>query len=171
MDTKAVEKKLRRAYKAKFGQQKGEPHYFNIKPCIIAEKFLEQKNDPWTTSLVDYKIWCFDGKPAYIWACYSRSKHAVYVETRDLEWNYFPDKSVFTDHYRDGKGAVPRPKCLEKMIDVAARLSEGFPQVRVDLYEIDGKIYFGEMTFTSNGGYNDFYTQDFLNELGDLVKL
>lgn len=46
-----------------------------------------------------------------------------------------------------------------------------FPQVRVDLYEIDGKIYFGEMTFTSNGGYNDFYTQDFLNELGDLVKL
>lgn len=171
IDAKLIQKKLKRAYKAKFGYQKGEPHYLSIKPCIIAEKYLEQRNDPWTTSLVDYKIWCFNGKPAYIWACYSRSKEAVYVETRDLDWNYHPEKSVFTSHYRDGKGTVPRPKCLERMIEVSSKLSEGFPQVRVDLYEIDGKIYFGEMTFTSNGGYNDFYTQDFLNELGDLIKL
>ena len=66
---------------------------------------------------------------------------------------------------------MPKPECLEEMINVARMLSNGFPQVRVDLYELKGKVYFGEMTFTSNGGYQDFYSQDFLNELGSYVKL
>lgn len=171
VDEVEVKKAMGKAISQKFGYREGEPHYLKIKPCIIAEKLLEQNNDAWTTSIVDYKIWCFSGKPAYIWACYSRSKEGVYVETHDLNWGYHPEKSVFTHHYKDGKGIVPKPKCLKKMIDVATILSSGFPQVRVDLYEIDGKVYFGELTFTSNGGYNDFYTQDFLNELGELVIL
>lgn len=166
-----IKKGMKKVLSQKFGYREGEPHYLNIKPCIIAEKLLEQKNDTWTTSIVDYKIWCFNGKPKFIWACYSRSKEGVYVETRDLDWGYHPEKSVFTNHYKDGKGIVPKPKCLNQMIEVATILSEGFPQVRVDLYEVDGQVFFGELTFTSNGGYNDFFTQDFLNELGELVVL
>lgn len=156
--------------KTPFGRYTAEPHYLKIKPCIIAEKFLDV-GEGYTTSLVDYKIWCFDGEPKYIWACYSRTKECTYVGVYDLEWNYYPEKSNFTDHYRDGKNAVPKPECLEEMINVARMLSNGFPQVRVDLYELKGKVYFGEMTFTSNGGYQDFYSQDFLNELGSYVKL
>ena len=171
IDEVKIRKEMKKVLRQKFGYKEGEPHYLGIIPCVIAEQFLEQINDSWTTSIVDYKIWCFSGKPKYIWACYSRSKDGVYVETRDLNWGYHPEKSVFTHHYKDGGGVVPRPKCLNRMIDIASILSEGFPQVRVDLYEIDGKVYFGEMTFTSNGGYNNFYTQDFLNELGDNVLL
>lgn len=161
---------LRKAYRQKFGLEKGEFHYLPITPCVIAEQLLEQ-NDPWTTSIVDYKIWCFSGKPAYIWTCYSRTKKIVYVETRDLNWGYHPEKSIFTPHYRDGKGIVPKPKCLDDMLFIASVLSEGFPEVRVDLYEIEGKVYFGELTFASNAGYNNFYSQDFLNELGGLIKI
>ena len=57
------------------------------------------------------------------------------------------------------------------MLEMAGKLSEGIPQVRVDLYEVGGKPYFGEMTFTSAGGFNDFYTQEFLDELGGYVNL
>jgi hypothetical protein len=57
------------------------------------------------------------------------------------------------------------------MLSAAATLSKGFPQVRVDFYEVDGKLYFGEMTFTSSAGMNSFYTRDFLLELGNLAKL
>ena len=93
------------------------------------------------------------------------------MEVHDLDWNYLPEKSVFTDHYRDGKGIVPKPEKLNEMLKAAAILSQGFPEVRVDLYEHEKNIYFGEMTFTSNGGYMDFYTKDFLLELGGYVKL
>lgn len=64
---------------------------------------------------------------------------------------------------------MPRPKSLDTMLKVASVLSKGFPEVRVDLYEVDNKPYFGELTFTSAGGFNDFYTPDFLKILGDLT--
>lgn len=170
-DLKSIKKQFAEYLSTPFGRATAEPHYLKIKPCVIAEKYLDASNLGFTTSLVDYKIWCFDGKPYYIWACYSRTKEKVYVETYDLNWNYHPEKSVFTDHYRDGKGIVPKPKKLDEMLKIASILSEGFPEVRVDLYEHEGKVYFGEMTFTSNGGYQDFYTQEFLDELGSYVKL
>lgn len=171
VNKKHITKELNKYLRKPFGLEFGEHHYLDIKPCIIAEEYLEQTGESYTTSLVDYKVWCFDGEPAYIWACYSRSKEGVYVEVHDLDWNYLREKSVFTHHYLDGKGIVPKPKKLEEMIETAKRLSEGFPVVRVDLYEVNGNLYFGEMTFTSNGGFNDFYTQEFLNELGDKINL
>lgn len=157
--------------KESYGKFQGEPHYMKIKPCVIAEELLAVDKDSFTTSLVDYKIWCFDGKPYYIWACYSRTKDKVFVEVRDKKWNWHPEKSIFTDHYRNGGGIIPKPKHLDRMLEVASILSKGFPQVRVDLYEHNDKVYFGEMTFTSNGGYMDFYTQDFLDELGNLLHI
>ena len=65
---------------------------------------------------------------------------------------------------------LPKPKNLDKMIEYARLLSEGIPQVRVDFYDIDGKIYFGEMTFTSNQGRMPYYTQETLDEMGVKVK-
>lgn len=57
------------------------------------------------------------------------------------------------------------------MLDVASKLSAGFPEVRVDLYEVDGRVYFGELTFTSQGGCMDYFSQQYLNEAGSLVKI
>lgn len=155
----------------KYGYVHGEMWYNSIKPRVIAEEFLEQKHDSWTTSLVDYKIWCFDGKPYSVWACYSRSAECTFVNIYDLEWHVHPEVSIFTDHYRDGQGMVPRPDNLDEMLAAAAILSKGFPQVRTDFYIVDGKLYFGELTFASLCGLMDFYTPEYLEELGRQIVL
>lgn len=166
-----VRENLKRWLNEKYGLLQGEPHYLKIKPAVIAEKLLVEKNNTFSTSLVDYKVWCFNGKPYCVWACYSRTKSGTYVGTYDLEWNYHPEWSVFTDHYMDGGPVVPKPKSFDEMMKAASILSEGFPQVRVDFYDVDGKLYFGEMTFTSNGGFMRFYTDEFLFQMGNQIRL
>lgn len=158
--------------KKKFGNYNGEPHYMGMTPCVIAEELLDVSKQPIKTdTLIDYKIWCFNGTPYYIWTCYNRHKGSVEVAIYDLDWNRHDEKSVFTLHYKRAQQDLPRPVSLEQMLKMAAKLSEGIPQVRVDLYEVDGKPYFGEMTFTSAGGFNNFYTQEFLDELGGYTDL
>ena len=158
--------------KQKFGRTMGEPHYDRIKPCIIAEKLLDNtKQQMESTSLVDYKVWTFHGKPAYIWACHNRTKQSCEVGVYDLDWQMHPEYSRTTSHYILSAKPIPRPQSLERMLHVASVLSKDFPELRVDFYEVDGKPYFGELTFTSAAGLNSFYTQEFLNILGDLCHI
>lgn len=166
-DKNAINRSLNEALKRKFGYVHGELWYNRIKPCIIAEEFLFSHNCSFSSSLVDYKVWSFDGKPYCTWACYNRDKHCTYVNVYDMDWNVRPECSVFTDHYRDGRGMVPKPETFDQMMEAASILSKGFPEVRVDFYEVDGKLYFGELTFMTLYGQIDFYTKDFLIELGD----
>ena len=155
-----------------FSDTNGEPHYAAMKPCLIAEELLDSsKQQIETDTLIDYKIWCFNGKPHHVWACYNRHQGSVEVATYDLQWNRHDECSIFTSHYKQAKSDLPKPVSLEKMLSIATKLSEGIPQVRVDLYEVDGKPYFGEMTFTSAGGFMNFYTPKFLRGMGDLVDL
>lgn len=170
-DSKKIVEDLNQHLKIKYGYVHGEMWYNKIKPLVIAEEFLNQDSDSWTTSLVDYKIWCFDGKPYSIWTCYSRSSEGTYVNLYDLDWNVHPEVSVFTEHYKDGKGMVPKPDNLDEMLDAASILSKGFPEVRTDFYSVAGKLYFGELTFASLCGLMDFFTKDYLEELGDQVIL
>lgn len=149
-----------------------EFHYDSIKPCIIAEELLDfSKDDNVSSSAIDYKIWCFNGKPYYIWACANRNEESTDVALFDRDWNYLPEKSVFNEHYREQKVLVKKPENLEKMLEIAEKLAKPFPVVRVDLYNIAGHVYFGELTFTSLGGTMDFYTQDCLYEMGSLIDI
>jgi len=170
-DKDAINAELNKHLKQNYAYVHGEMHYKNIKPCIIAENLLEQGECNFSTSLIDYKIWCFNGKPYIIWACYSRSKECVYVNFYDFDWNVHPEYSVFDCHYRNGKGKLPRPQKLKEMLLAASKLSDGFPQVRVDFYETNGILYFGEMTFTSERGRMSYFTESFLKELGNQVIL
>lgn len=150
-----------------YGRLEGEPHYRLISPCIIAEELLDSSTQPnGSSSLVDYKIWCINGSPEYIWTCHDRTGYHAKVGVYDTEWNYHPEHSIFTSHYVESDRLLEKPTCLDRMLEMAAKLSTGFPVVRVDLYEVNGKVYFGEMTFTSQGGYMDYFTDDFLHELG-----
>lgn len=150
----------------------GELHYSNIKPrCIIAEKYLEQEDKSLSSSIIDYKIWCFDGRPYYIMTCHNRKDHSLSLNVFDLDWKNHPEFCLFNDIYHDGKGEVPKPSSFDDMLQAAAVLSEGFPEVRVDFYEVGGKLYFGEMTFTSMCGMMRYYAPDFLKHLGDLIVL
>lgn len=150
-----------------------EFHYQGIKPCIIAEELLYGDEDErkWSTSIVDYKIWCFNGKVDCIWTCTNRTHESTEVALFDRNWNYRPEASIFNEHYCEQKHLTPRPTCLDEMIRVAEKLAEPFPCVRVDLYAISGKVYFGELTFTSLGGTMNFYTDAELLRMGQQIDL
>ena len=152
-------------HRKNIGALHAEPQYKGMKPCVIAEEVLPL--DSGASSLTDYKIWCFYGKAHYVWVCNNRSGggNSAHVMTYDLDWNAHPEFSVFNSDYLKGK-VMPRPDNLDEMLSVAEKLSQGFPELRVDLYNVQGKIYFGELTFTSQGGFMDFYTPEFNLELG-----
>ncbi len=172
LDLPLIKAKLNNWLKTDYSDIYVEPHYSDIKPCIIAEELLDaNKQDIKSSSLVDYKVWAFNGEPAYIWVCYNRTPDSVEVGTYDLNWNYRPEKSVFNKVFKEGKTLVPKPKCLTEMLETASKLSVGHPQVRVDFYVVNNKCYFGEMTFTSLGGYMNFYTKKMLREMGEKTDL
>ena len=77
----------------KFSNYNGEPHYMTMKPCVVAEELLDASKQPIKTdTLIDYKIWCFNGKPKYVWACYNRHEGSVEVATYDLDWKRHNEK-------------------------------------------------------------------------------
>lgn len=154
--------------KKNIGALAAEPQYKHMTPCVIAEELLPIKEG--RKSLIDYKIFCFNGEPYCIWACSDRDKDGTYVMTYDLNWQAHPEWSVFDSRYRRAD-LLPKPDNFDLMLSIAKTLAKPFPQVRVDLYNIDGKIYFGETTFTSLGGMMNFFTDEFLSKAGDKVDI
>lgn len=122
-----------------------ELHYTYIPPRIIIEEFLEE---PDGGEISDYKIFCFGGKPELIQVDYDR--HSAHTRNYfDTGWKLM-DMNV-TIH-KNKLPAEPAPGNLKEMLDIARVLSEDFIHVRVDLYSVAGKIYFGELTFTDGNG-------------------
>lgn len=156
----------------RYGALESGHHYMRIVPRMIAEELIhnDEETQKISFSLIDYKIWCFNGKCHYIWACANRDEHSTEVMTYDPDWTAHPEYSIFEDGYRHGE-LLPKPKNLERMIEVAEKLSAPFPCVRVDLYNVSGKIYFGELTFTSYGGMMDFHTEEFQRLAGCQVDI
>ena len=147
-------------------------HYVSIKPCIIAEEMLIPGDEEKTLSphsLIDYKFWCFAGHVESVWVAYDRThENGVNMKLYDLEWNELQDVLISSDYYTYQETKIPEPKCFKEMIEMASKLSQPFPEVRVDLYVINDKPYFGELTFSSGLG---FFTQDYYNHLGDLTDI
>ena len=171
-DPDGLRRSMAGALKSEFGYISAEPHYLDIKPMIIAEELLDaSRQSVESDSLIDYKIWCFNGVPECVFVALNRTKSSLDVLLYDTEWNVHPEYLNFTGHYRRYEGEIPRPANLDRMLKMAADLSAGFPQVRVDLYEVDGKVYFGELTFTSCCGLMDYFDQDYLRVMGDKVVL
>ncbi len=171
-DIKRAKSHFAKRLNEKLSVLSGEPHYALIKPCIIAEELLDATSQPCeSSSLIDYKIWVFDGTPMYTWCTWNREKYSANVAVYDMDWQYHPEWSVWTSHYKKPKELVPKPKCFAKMMNIAKELGKGLPVARVDLYCVNDEVYFGEITMTSQGGYMDFYTQEFLDKMGELTVL
>ena len=167
VDEAETKKMFRKWLKRKNGYFGGEFHYNYIKPLILAEKNLATENG---VLPIDYKIFCFNGEPSYI-AIYADRNRDTLATKRifyDFEWNVmdFVDSQDKIDPSR-----FKRPINLEQMYLIAKKLSAPFPFVRVDLYEDEGKIIFGELTFFPTGGFGKGYTQECYNEFGDLITL
>ena len=152
-----------------------EMHYMRIPHRVIAEELLI--NDPvsemYSSTLIDYKIWVFNGKAHYVWVCmnrFVRNKDGAEVMTYDRDWNAHPEYCRVTPDFSLAS-PMPKPAGYDRMLEVAEILAKPFPVVRVDLYNLNGKIYFGEMTFTSYGAIMDFYSDLFLKKAGGEVDL
>ena len=146
-----------------------EKHYQFMPRKIIAERYIEEMSG----GLNDYKIHCFNGKPMFIQCIGDRdlTAHTGYQQNFDIDWN--PLDWIFED-YPLFPNKVECPKCLEEMVFIAEKLAKSFIYVRVDLYEIGGKILFGEMTFTPASGfypYRGTWTPEKDLELGSKLIL
>ena len=154
--------------KERYGRGTNERHYLKIKPCITVEQLLEDPSvSGFSCSIIDYKIWCFDGKPYCIFLGVDRNleshDHSVKFDVYDTQWNRIEGAMSGTHELPP---LLEKPKNFERLLECSSILSKGHKQVRVDLYDIDGKIYFGEMTLTSQGGYMDYFSKEFLLEMG-----
>ena len=141
-----------------------ELHYSDIKPRIIIEQLLECDED----DLPDYKFMCFDGTPYF--CCVDKDRyHGHKRNVYDLEWNMMQGWRM--KYYPNYPYPIKKPKNFEKMVGIATVLSKGFQQIRVDLYNIDGKVYFGELTFTDGAGFSPFAPEAVECLLGKLWNL
>lgn len=138
-----------------------ELQYRDIVPKIVCEKLLE-------INIVDYRVYCFDGLPTFIKVTRHNTRSAggydsglYYPDWRECEFR-------FVQGY--GKLEMPRPECLEQVLSYAKILSRGFRFVRVDFYIVNGKIYFSEMTFSPNSGYECFEDEASAIRFGDMIR-
>ncbi len=124
-----------------------ELQYKDVKPCILIEKYLGSDDGKLPE---DYKFYCFNGKAKYVMVCVDREigKHAAFYYF-DKNWTMMPYSA---DYFDNPNRIIPRPPHIEEAFDVAEKLSKEFPFVRADLYIIDHKIVFGELTFTPSAG-------------------
>lgn len=163
-----IKKKINNSLLNKYGIETAEPHYLKIKPCIIAEMLLEPDNP---RGLIDYKIYCFNSIPFNILVCTDRDieNHSVNFNLYSTKWEYLTDLYLI-DKLKKGI-KIEKPDHLDEMLEYASILSKPFKHVRVDLYEVNGKVYFSELTFTSTGGRMDFFTPEYLKIMGNQISL
>lgn len=163
LDFKNAKKSLKKSLKENFAEMYLEYHYSYIKPKIICEEFLEDKENDLP---LDYKFYCFDGHVECLLLCSERS-YKMRADYFDINWHPI---DYSKKEYQSNK-VHNKPKNFDKMLEIASALSKGFAFVRVDLYNIDGKIYFGEMTFTPSSGVLHRNTQKSLDYLGSLLDV
>lgn len=174
-DIEGIKKKIQQDLDTYLITSSAELHYARIPHRVVAEDLL--KNDPisekYSSTLIDYKIWVFNGKAHYVWVCMNRfvkNKDGAEVMTYDRDWNVHPEYCRVTPDFSLAE-PMPKPAGYDHMLEVAESLAKPFPVVRVDLYNLNGKIYFGEMTFTSYGAIMDFYSDLFLKKAGSEIDL
>lgn len=140
--------------------------YKGIKPRILAEQYLELKKGE---DLVDYKFYCFNGKPLYCQVIKDRTTKET-IDFFDKDWNHQEFLGLHTK-VTHSKVTIECPINYGKMLEVAEVLSQDVPFLRVDLYNLGGKIYFGELTFYPAAGLGCFTPDKWNLKLGELIKL
>ena len=165
LNIELASQKLKKGWGRNYSERKLEYPYKNVKPRIIAEDYIEDE----TGESRDFKIFCFDGEPKALFVATDRQKKGVDTKFDffDLEWNHLP----FTNGHPNSSKAIEKPLNFDEMIDVARKLSKGIPHVRVDLYNVNGKIYFGELTFFHWSGMTAFDPIEWDFKFGQWIKL
>ena len=148
LDKREAREKLERSLKQNFYYIGREWPYKQVKPRIIAEEYMEDHTDG---ELRDYKFFCFDGEPKALFIATDRAIDDVKFDYFDLDFNHLDIKQKYPN-----AGSVRKPVTFDKMIEFAKMISKGYPHVRVDFYEVDGQLYFGEFTLYHFSGFMPF---------------
>lgn len=146
--------------------------YKNVPRKIIAEQYMEDNNSYQNNSvndLVDYKFYCFNGEPAYCQVIRNRNICET-IDFYDMSWNHMPFCGL-NPKASNGNTPVEKPNCFNKMLSIVRKLSNGIPFSRIDLYLIDSRIFFGEITFFPGSGIGMFTPNNWNKKLGDMIDL
>lgn len=172
-DIKKFKKKFKKALNSNYYNVYREWPYKNVKPLIVCEKVLTTDEK---SGLVDYRILCFNGKAKYVLldvdVCAEDGSHAdnSKINVYDRNLNLMKDYIFNISNFESKR--IKKPENYDKMIEIAEKLSKPFPHARVDLYNISGKIVFGEITFFHRAGFNpDIEPKSFDKELADLINV
>lgn len=143
--------------------------YKNVRRRIIAEKLMEDNSPNNAGGLCDYKFTCFDGYVDNVMTCTERNTGDTKFYFFDREWNLLPlnKRGINTDP----NFKLPKPPCIDEMFNIASKLSKGIPFLRVDLYCINDRPYFGELTFFPASGFDNNLLPQTEIRFGELIKL
>ncbi len=166
LDTEKVRKKLNEQLKIDYYTHKREWAYKNVPRKIICEKFMENTNGE---SLVDYKLFCFNGIPKFVMVNSNRfGKEGVKVDMYDMQWKHM---EMQDGHYPNAGDIFVKPDCFDEMCKLAEILSKDTSSLRVDFNYWDNKLYFGELTFFHSAGLESFMPEKWDEILGSWVNL
>lgn len=162
-DIEEAKKTLKKSFTRDYYKSGREWVYKNVKRRIIAEKFMVDESGK---GLNDYKFFCFDGEPKGLFVATDRP-YDTRFDFYDLEFNHLP---IINGHPNADK-VIEKPKGFHKMIELAKTLSADIPHVRVDFYDINGRVYFGELTFYHYSGFVPFEPQEWDLKFGNFITL
>lgn len=165
-----VKEKLSKGLKSNGYSVAREWPYKNVKPLIVCEEYMQDElsRSYGVEGLLDYKFYCFNGNPKFLYVSITKEDKSMALDYYDLDFKKVP-------FYRADHEGLPfemkKPKCFEEMKEVATKLSKDIPFVRVDLYQINEKVYFSELTFYPGAGYAIFSPKEWEKKLGDWLRL
>lgn len=166
LDKEATIQKLHKSLQRDYYQVHREWPYKNVKRRIIAEKYMENGKDP---DLSDYKFYCFGGEPKFLYVSRGLSDHSTAsISYVSLNWEKQPFKR---NDFADFDVLPPKPLNFDKMLDLSRQLSADIPFLRVDFYEINGLLYFGELTFFPGSGFTAFDPPEWDHKIGEWITL
>jgi len=165
LDIESATRKLKNSLNTNFFLAAREWPYKNVPRRIIAEQYME---DSETKELRDYKFFCFNGEPKALFIATDRqNREEPYFDFFDMTFNHLDMR-----HGHPNAPHLPdKPKCFDEMKELAAKLSKGYPHIRVDLYEVNGKVYFGELTLFHHTGMVDFDPASWDDIFGSWIEL
>ncbi len=166
LDKEAARRKIEKSLNANYYLRCGrEWPYKDVQRRIIAEKYMVDESG---TELKDYKFFCFDGVPKFVLVVSGRegkTKRYIY----DMQWKRVP--VALHGDTELSSGEIKKPDNFDEMVELAHKLSNGMIHLRVDFYAINGKTYFGELTFYHMSGMERFYPEEYDYKFGEMIKL
>lgn len=170
VDLENLRTSLKKDLKKKYGEESYEEHYLRIKPRIIAEELLKQPLSL-SATLIDYKFYVANGVPICCGVMFNRNiaEHSYDVSYYDLKWSKH-EEWLNSNRVRNDI-VLPKPENWDKMLQLCKELCSEFPFVRLDLYECNNKVYFGEYTFTPSGLNGGSLSKDMCYYIGSKIRL